>query len=93
MKNSLNQLAIQKLYDNRQKFILIGLTGRTGSGCTSAAKILSSKFQDIKLPQPYSCQTNEDRKYKIIYKFSKKKMEEISSYTGKGHYYFIYHRI
>jgi len=61
---------IQKLYENRQKFILIGLTGRTGSGCTSAAGILNSKFIQIKLPKPFSCKTNEDRKYKIIYNFA-----------------------
>ena len=73
MTYSINQKSIQKLYENRQKFILIGLTGRTGSGCTSAAKILSSSFLKINLPSPCSCQTNEDRKYKIIYKFSKEK--------------------
>ena len=65
------QKALAKLYENRQKFILIGLTGRTGSGCTSAGKILNSDFNDIKLPKPCSCKTNEDRKYKIIYKFAK----------------------
>ncbi len=67
----IQQKALAKLYENRQKFILIGLTGRTGSGCTSAGKILNSEFNDIKLPKPCSCKTNEDRKYKIIYKFAK----------------------
>lgn len=73
MSNSVDikRLAIQKLYENRQKFILVGLTARTGSGCTSAAKILNKDFSQIKLPKPCSCQTNEDRKYKIIYNFAK----------------------
>ena len=30
--------AIKSLYSQRDKFILIGLTGRTGSGCTTVAK-------------------------------------------------------
>ena len=34
---------ISKLFLERSKFILIGLTGRTGSGCTTAANILESK--------------------------------------------------
>lgn len=33
--------SIKSLYSQRDKFILIGLTGRTGSGCTTVAKILS----------------------------------------------------
>jgi deoxycytidylate deaminase len=34
---------ISKLFMERSRFILIGLTGRTGSGCTTAANILESK--------------------------------------------------
>ena len=42
--------AIKSLYSQRDKFILIGLTGRTGSGCTTVAKILSKdNFQDLDL--------------------------------------------
>ena len=39
--------AIKSLYSQRDKFILIGLTGRTGSGCTTVANILSK--DNIKL--------------------------------------------
>ena len=35
--------AIKSLYSQRDKFILIGLTGRTGSGCTTVANILSKE--------------------------------------------------
>ena len=34
--------AVKCLYRQRDKFILIGLTGRTGAGCTTVAKILST---------------------------------------------------
>lgn len=33
---------ISELFMENSKFVLIGLTGRTGSGCTTAAKILES---------------------------------------------------
>jgi deoxycytidylate deaminase len=36
----MNNKAISKLFLERSKFVLIGLTGRTGSGCTTAANIL-----------------------------------------------------
>ena len=31
---------IDKIYENREKFIIIGLTGKTGSGCSTVAKII-----------------------------------------------------
>ncbi|QPK62906.1 deoxycytidylate deaminase [Methylomonas sp. LL1] len=40
-KNTNNKL-ISKLFLAREQFILIGLTGRTGSGCTTAANILEN---------------------------------------------------
>jgi len=38
-----NNGTISTLFLERSKFILIGLTGRTGSGCTTAANILESQ--------------------------------------------------
>jgi len=38
-----NNGTISKLFLERSKFVLIGLTGRTGSGCTTAANILESR--------------------------------------------------
>lgn len=38
----MNNKVISKLFLERSQFILIGLTGRTGSGCTTAANILES---------------------------------------------------
>ena len=35
---------IEKIYENRQKFVVIGLTGKTGSGCSTVAKILEQGY-------------------------------------------------
>lgn len=39
-----------KLMSQNEEFIIIGLTGRTGSGCTDAAKIFSFSFRELELP-------------------------------------------
>lgn len=33
---------VDKIYKLRKNFVVIGLTGRTGSGCTTVAKLLSN---------------------------------------------------
>ncbi|WP_278399040.1 anti-phage dCTP deaminase [Stutzerimonas kunmingensis] len=42
-----NDVMISKVFMERSQFVIIGLTGRTGSGCTTAASILES---DQKIP-------------------------------------------
>lgn len=65
--NPLVAKGLRRLFDRRGEFILIGLTGRTGSGCTTAAKVLSQHLNDLQLPEPTSESPKaEDRKYKII---------------------------
>ena len=64
--------AVQHTYDERNNMIIIGLTGRTGSGCTTLAKILSNKNYDgLDLPDfrthTYDC--IEERKEYIIDRF------------------------
>lgn len=39
-----NKNLISNLLSERSNFILIGLTGRTGSGCTTTANLLSEKL-------------------------------------------------
>jgi len=65
-------VAVQNTFLNRQKLILIGLTGRTGSGCTTIANILKTKsFNELTLKDPitHGFRDEEERKYKIIYDF------------------------
>ena len=45
--------AIRNIYDEREKFIIIGLTGRTGSGCTTVSKLLeNNQFDKLNLHKP-----------------------------------------
>ena len=39
---------LTQLYSLRTDFTIIGLTGRTGSGCTMISKMLTSDFEDLK---------------------------------------------
>jgi hypothetical protein len=61
--------SIETLYSNRREFVVIGLTGRTGSGCSTTAKMLSDTINEIKIPKPLRSNQNEERKYRICYDF------------------------
>ena len=41
-------MKLTELYKLRHSFVIIGLTGRTGSGCTKIAEILSNNFENLK---------------------------------------------
>src|SRR5688500_1167779 len=68
--NSENYLksAIRRIYGEDDDFIVFGLTGRTGSGCSTVAKTLQSPKNQIRhsLFDGTSPKTNEDRKQRII---------------------------
>lgn len=59
---------LKQVFSHRSAFFVIGLTGRTGSGCTTAADLLSSpRFDDIELPEiPNPPKSQEDRKDRIV---------------------------
>jgi deoxycytidylate deaminase/dephospho-CoA kinase len=62
--------AIARIYGDDDDFIVIGLTGRTGSGCSTVAKILQSRRENIRhsLYSGSEPPTNEARKERIIAK-------------------------
>ncbi|WP_367375067.1 hypothetical protein [Pseudomonas lini] len=64
------QNTISKIYGDDDDFIVIGLTGRTGSGCSTVSNILSKERSDIKhsLYTGNNPSTNNERKQKVIYK-------------------------
>lgn len=61
--------ATEKLFDKRKDFIIIGLTGRTGSGCSTVANLLIK--DNLLPPKPTESDVldNEKRKYKIVYEY------------------------
>lgn len=69
------------MYKYRRETIVIGLTGRTGSGCTTVAEILKkSRFSelDLRAPKTYDFKDMEERKHEIIYKY----MQEDDNWKG-----------
>lgn len=67
--------AVNNVYKRINDCVILGLTGRTGSGCTTTAHILeTSDFYRLNLPSPKKSQflNTEERKYAIVYNFAKK---------------------
>lgn len=60
--------AISRVYGDDDNFIVIGLTGRTGSGCSTTAKILQSTSKTIRhsLFSGENPTSNEQRKQRIL---------------------------
>lgn len=64
---------IVSVLSQHEEFLIIGLTGRTGSGCSEAAEILASDYRQLQLPQidpGFRGFTNdEERDISIIHRF------------------------
>ena len=66
--------AIDSLYYKKNSLIILGLTGRTGSGCSTVSSIIKAEnFDKLNLsdPKSYDYSNTDERKYNIIYKFMK----------------------
>lgn len=66
--------AIDQMYRGCERLIIIGLTGRTGSGCTTVAKILEQckiESLDLKQCKEYDYSNVDERKNKVIYEYMK----------------------
>ena len=65
---------LDSLYKQREDLLIIGLTGRTGAGCTTVAHILQQEsFEKLNLKSYKTCDFNnsDERKYSIVYRFMK----------------------
>ena len=63
--------AINQIYKHRKDFILIGLTGKIGAGCSTTAKFMTQDISSHNLPSLCisSSSSDTDRKKNIIQKF------------------------
>ncbi|MGF1689666.1 deoxycytidylate deaminase [Photobacterium kagoshimensis] len=63
--------ALKKIHSKNEDFIILGLTGRTGSGCTTAAEVLAKPIEKIQhsLYSGDNPKDNSQRKEKIIRKY------------------------
>ncbi|MPR00981.1 hypothetical protein F0169_02150 [Pseudomonas sp. MAFF 212408] len=62
-------LVIDNIYEDAKDFLIIGMTGRTGSGCTTAAKLLCEKVLNIPSEGYEGLTRNEFKKHQIIKKY------------------------
>lgn len=72
---------LDELYKLRTDFVIIGLTGRLGSGCSTVADILTKNdFYDCQFPNPQvdRFQDNEERKYRIAYNYLQNNWEKFT---------------
>lgn len=71
MSNTKSNAMISSLFHERSKFIVIGLTGRTGSGCTTAANILEKEVanfpqvEDVRYGNKSFFSNLDSKRYKI----------------------------
>jgi deoxycytidylate deaminase/dephospho-CoA kinase len=61
--------ALNRLYKETSDFLVIGLTGRTGSGCSTAAHILSSEVPELPEASKIYSTDNDKRKFQIVSKY------------------------
>ena len=62
---------VKEIYKTRENFIVIGLTGKTGSGCSTVAQILKDGYRDYNSTDSSSTLI-QNRKAEIIKKFASK---------------------
>jgi hypothetical protein len=58
--------ATKALFDAREQFLVVGLTGRTGSGCSSVAGLLAAKTPQHALRPVARTFVHELRKDRIV---------------------------
>lgn len=80
MANSHVANGLRKLFQRRASFVLIALTGRTGSGCTTATSVLTQTFSQLKVPKARTEDFSmEDRKHRIALDYAEKNWEPFFS--------------
>ena len=78
-----------QIFDEKEEFIVIGLTGRLGAGCSECAKILCSDYDQIQknLPWPtpglHGLRDDEERDLRILARFASSHWQKFDSILGR----------
>jgi len=70
-----NYLAAENMYKYKKHIMIVALTGRTGSGCSTTASILKrNEMQnlDLRKPKTYEFNNSDERKYRVVYQYIQK---------------------
>lgn len=84
---------IESIYSLRKDFMIIGLTGRTGSGCTTVADLLTT--DDVSTLKSRHKEfregniTNQDRKDRIVHNFIKQNWYPFTKITASDIIYYF----
>jgi deoxycytidylate deaminase len=84
----MTETPVQTLYNCRKNFIIIGLTGVAGSGCSTLAQIMSSRdfLRKVRVPDEISGSEAPLTDNEAAFKYDKQKVQEDA--TGKD----VFHR-
>lgn len=74
MKDESSYKIVDSLFDSLKGFIVLGLCGRTGSGCSRVSEILSQDFSQLNLPIPSEALGGSIKSAEelILYNYAKK---------------------
>ena len=73
MTNPYVAKGLRNLFQRRSSFVLIALTGRTGSGCSTATSLLTKGFAQLKVPKAKTEDfLTEARKHRIALDYAEK---------------------
>ena len=70
MNNEIIKMPIEQMYVHRRDFIVVALTGITGSGCSDLASIMSNDFSDwkeVRKPGEILDTTKEIEKQDVVF--------------------------
>lgn len=73
MRKDIYNTAVNTLYKVREEELILGLSGRTGSGCSTVASILKKSFDQINLK--YSPEIDESNIKPVVKKLNEEKIK------------------
>ena len=69
-----HQTYIKRVMMNREEFLVVGLTGRVGAGCSEAASVFKSSFSEMNLQSIFpgiNSLTPQEQDRRTLYRYAK----------------------